>query len=238
MLYGGMILLLVRVLSPLGSTANGRPGAHPAPAFQLQPSELAKVAMIVVLAAYLSAHRERARRAPLLVTLGLAALPMLLIQGQPDLGTNLVFGAILLTMVVVAGVRGRHLAALADRDPRRRDRGAARRPRGLPGGPAHGFTNPSRRLQGTTYNLDQSKTTIGSGGVTGKGLFEGTQTNLSLRARAAHRLHLHRGGGGARASWARARCSCSSPCWCGGSGERRRWPRTSRHPASASGCWP
>ena len=60
------------------------------------------------------------------------------------------------------------------------------------------------------YQQTQSKIAIGAGGVTGQGFFKGTQTNGSVRARAAHRLHLHRGRGAARASSAPATSCCAA----------------------------
>jgi rod shape determining protein RodA len=180
LLYAGMVLILVAVLSPLGRNTKGAQAWIQVGSIQLQPSELAKVAMIVVLAAYLSADRTELDFRRFVTALGLAARPMLLIQAQPDLGTNLVFGAILLTMLVVAGVRARYLAVLGllvvvaavavvqlgVLQKYQVDRLTA-------------FTNPNADTQGATYNLDQSKTTIGSGGLLGKGLFNGQQTNLA-----------------------------------------------------------
>src|SRR5206468_8314847 len=148
--------------------------------FQLQPSELSKIGLIICLAAYLSSLRSELTFRRFATTLVLAGVPMLLIQAQPDLGTNLVFAAILLGVLLVAGVRGRHLillgllavvatvavVQLGVLQKYQVDR-------------LNTFINPSADIQGSTYNLDQSKTTIGSGGVLGKGLFEGKQTNLA-----------------------------------------------------------
>jgi rod shape determining protein RodA len=180
LIYVGMITLLLAVISPLGSNSKGAQAWIQLGSFQLQPSEISKIALIICLAAYLSAHRSELGFRRFFVALVLAGVPMLLIQAQPDLGTNLVFAAILLGMLVVAGVRARHLALLGMLavvaavaviqlgvlQKYQVDRLTT-------------FFNPAADVQGSTYNLDQSKTTIGSGGVLGKGLFDGKQTNLA-----------------------------------------------------------
>ena len=180
LIYTGMILLLLMVLSPVGSNSKGAQAWIQLGSFQLQPSELSKIAFIIGLAAYLSSHRAELDLRRFVMTLAIAGLPMLLIQAQPDLGTNLVFAAVLLAVLLVAGVRVRHLVVLGllaivasvaivqvgvlkqyqvDR--------------------LSSFVNPTADVQNSAYNLDQSKTTIGSGGVFGKGLFQGKQTNLA-----------------------------------------------------------
>ncbi len=148
--------------------------------FQLQPSEPAKLALIVVLAAYLSAHRHQLSLGRVVVTLTLAAVPMALILAQPDLGTMLVFAVVSLTLLAVAGVRARHLAALLlagilgtvavlNSDllaQYQRDRllvfidQASDQETGL----------------AESYNVDQSETAISLGGLTGRGWGKGPQT--------------------------------------------------------------
>jgi rod shape determining protein RodA len=180
LVYVGMLAMLIAVISPLGSNSKGAQAWIQLGSFQLQPSELAKIGLIVCLAAYLSSSRSPLGFKRFCTTLVLAGVPMLLIQAQPDLGTNLVFAAILLGMLLVGGVRGRHLALLGllavvaavavvqlgVLQKYQVDR-------------LKTFITPSADVQGSTYNLDQSKTTIGSGGVLGKGLFDGKQTNLA-----------------------------------------------------------
>ena len=180
LVYVAMLTVLLAVLSPLGSNSKGAQAWIQLGSFQLQPSELSKIGLIICLAAYLSSSRGEVTFRRFTTTLVLAGVPMLLIQAQPDLGTNLVFAAILLGVLLVAGVRGRHLAVLGVLavvaavavvqlgvlQKYQVDR-------------LSGFINPSANVQGSTYNLDQSKTTIGSGGVLGKGLFDGKQTNLA-----------------------------------------------------------
>ncbi|MDQ1437429.1 MAG: rod shape determining protein RodA [Acidimicrobiaceae bacterium] len=180
LVYGATVLLLVLVVSPLGSNRKGAQAWFQLGSFQLQPSEWAKVALIVCIAAYGAAHRGDLDGRRLIVLLGLAAVPMGLIELQPDLGTDLVFGAILLGTLLVAGARPRHMAALGLLavlavvavfhfgllKDYQRDRLTA-------------FLDPKGDTQRSAYNLNQSKLAISHGGVTGQGLFKGTQTNLS-----------------------------------------------------------
>ena len=179
MIYALTVGLLVMVLV-FGATNRGQQASFDLGAFQLQPSEFAKVSLIVCLAAYVWAVRGEIDGRRLLVILGTAGAPMALIYLQPDLGTALVFGAILMGMLLVSGARPRHLVILL-----------------LVGVAAvvlviqlgvlkqyqldrlTSFLDPQNDTQRSAYNLDQSKTAIGSGGILGKGLFRGSQTNLS-----------------------------------------------------------
>jgi rod shape determining protein RodA len=179
-IYVGTVALLLAVLTPLGSATKGTQAWFQLGSFQLQPSEFSKIAMIVCLAAYASVHRGDLDSRRLLVILGLAGLPMALILQQPDLGTDLVFAAILLGVMLVAGARPRHLFALLTLglvgvvavlqlgllQQYQRERLTA-------------FLDPTEDTQRSTYNLNQSKIAIANGGVVGRGLFKGSQTNLS-----------------------------------------------------------
>ena len=180
LIYLATVLMLVAVLSPLGSNRKGAQAWFQMGSFQFQPSEWAKVALIVCVAAYGAAHRGDLDGRRLLTLIGMAAVPMVLIQLQPDLGTDLVFGAILLGTLLVAGARARHMAVLGVvavvavvavfqlglLKDYQRDRLTA-------------FLDPKEDTQRSAYNLNQSKLAISHGGVTGQGLFKGTQTNLS-----------------------------------------------------------
>lgn len=189
LVYAGMCLILIAVVSPLGARSKGHQAWFPLGSFQLQPSELSKIAMILCLAAFVSWSGRAPGRSDVDADVGLgkligilvmAGIPMGLIMLQPDLGTDLVFLAILAAMLVVSGVRGRHLGVLAVL--------------GVVGVVAivhlgilqryqverlTSFLDPKSNVQATGYNLAESKTAIGSGGLAGKGLFQGTQTNLS-----------------------------------------------------------
>lgn len=178
-LYGGTLVFLVLVLSPLGEEIKGAQRWIPIGPFQFQPSEVAKVAVIVALAALLAGASppmrwQRVARAVLLV-----ALPSALIFLQPDLGTMLVFGAILIAMLFVAGATWRQLASLgiggilgavgAFQLGVVKEYQLAR---------LTAFLDPTADPRGALYNQLQSEIAIGSGGLTGRGLFQGTQTNL------------------------------------------------------------
>jgi rod shape determining protein RodA len=178
--YIGTVFVLLAVLSPVGQKSRGSQAWFAIGSYQLEPSEFAKVALILSLAAFCALYKGRLRARHLVVVLALAAVPLALIYKQPDLGTSLVLGAVLFTVLLVGGARSRHLVVL-----------------GLIGavavaGVLHfgvlkqyqkdrltAFLDPTTNTQATAYNLDQSKIAISSGGVSGKGLFKGTQTNLS-----------------------------------------------------------
>jgi rod shape determining protein RodA len=177
--YGGSVLALLAIMTPLGKRSNGAQAWFQIGAYQLEPSEFAKIALIVGLAAICANYKGRLGGRELAIILALAAVPFALIYRQPDLGTALVLGAILFGVLLVGGLQTRHLAVLAVigvigvtavlhfgvLKQYQRDRLTA-------------FLDSSSNVQ-ATYNLNQSKITISSGGVSGKGLFKGTQTNLS-----------------------------------------------------------
>ncbi|MGH9150322.1 MAG: rod shape-determining protein RodA [Acidimicrobiales bacterium] len=178
--YVGMIGVLLLVLTPLGSANRGQQASFEIGGFQVQPSELAKVGVIVCCAAYAGSRRTELDARGVATMLALAGTPLALIYLQPDLGTALVFVAIAFALLVVAGARLRHLAFLAAAgtlaiglvihfgvlQQYQLDRLGA-------------FLDPAGDTRRSAYNLNQSKTAIGSGGLTGKGLFNGSQTNLS-----------------------------------------------------------
>src|SRR5437868_4186690 len=90
-IFAGTFFLLLLVLSPLGSSTRGAQAWFQFGSFQLEPSEWAKLALIVCVSAYCATHRGDLDGRRLLTVLGLAAVPMALIYLQPDLGTDLVF---------------------------------------------------------------------------------------------------------------------------------------------------
>ena len=180
LIYAACVVGLILVLSPLGSNRRGAQAWFQLAGFQLQPSELAKVGLIICIAAYGTVHRGDLDARRLMGALVMAALPMALINLQPDLGTVLVFAAILMGTLLVAGARPRHMALLSLAGvvavaavfqlgllkEYQKDRLGA-------------FLNPSEDTRQSSYNLNQSKIAIANGSITGKGLFQGTQTKLS-----------------------------------------------------------
>ncbi len=178
---GAAILLLVLVLSPLGSESNGAQAWFQVAGFQLQPSEFAKIVFILGMSAFLTYDRAGGLDGKrLLLAFGLAAVPMALIMLQPDLGTVLVFVFAALGMITVAGVRPRHLALVALvaivgtvlilNSPILKAYQVDR---------LTSFVSPDSDTQGAAYNTKQAQVAIANGGFTGEGLFEGEQTQLN-----------------------------------------------------------
>ncbi|TDC15097.1 rod shape-determining protein RodA [Streptomyces sp. 8K308] len=182
-LYVLSVLLSLAVLSPLGSTVNGsRSWIQLGGGFAFQPSELVKVGVILAMAMLLAAPLENeARPRPdtraVLQALGIAAGPAVLILLTPDVGQTMVIAAIALGALLASGT-GRAwilgllglgvLAALAVwqaglLDEYQINRFAA-------------FANPALDPAGVGYNTNQARIAIGSGGLTGQGLFHGSQT--------------------------------------------------------------
>ena len=148
--------------------------------FTFQPSEFSKLAVILMIAVLLSERRDiedEPINRDVLLALGAAALPMLIILVQNDTGTILIMGAITISMIAVAGARTRWVV-------------------GLIGGSILGvlvaiqvgllqqyqvqrltsFMNPSADVGSAAYNANQARIAIGGGGLTGWGLFNGPQT--------------------------------------------------------------
>jgi rod shape determining protein RodA len=147
-----------------------------------QPSEPAKLLFIVVMAAIIAEFGGAiSARRDVLKIAGYAAIPLVLILLQPDLGTGLVFVAIALGMLLVGGMKGRYFVVVgvilalavgvAVATPILR---TYQRNRLLV------FIDPSLDPRDAGYNLAQSKIAIGSGGLTGKGLRSGTQSRLNF----------------------------------------------------------
>jgi rod shape determining protein RodA len=180
--YFGCLGLLVLVLTPLGTEVNLARSWFSLGSFQLQPAELAKLALILMVAVCSSSDRGHLSRQRLAACLVLAVVPLGLVLVQPDMGSALVLVAIVVGMVVVAGARPRHLVALTVVavvgagamfhfdwvDEYQRDR----------------LTDFARSGEGTEagsgFQSDQAETAIGAGGLFGTGLYEGTQTKLGF----------------------------------------------------------
>lgn len=154
-----------------------------------QPSEPAKLLLIVVLAGAIARFEGRVdepRKA--LDVFTYLALPLGLVLIQPDLGTALVFVAITLGMLVIGGMRLRYfvvagvvmtlLVGAALLDSRTRGEEAFLKPYQVDR--LMVFIDSTVDPDGAGYNLAQSKIAIGSGGLFGKGLESGTQSNLNF----------------------------------------------------------
>jgi rod shape determining protein RodA len=178
-IYLGTIVALLIVLTPLGRTVQGAQRWIQLGPLQFQPAELAKVAVILALAALLAAAARPIRWDTAARVVVIVAIPAVLIFLQPDLGTMLVFGVIAMVMLFVAGASLRQMIALIIL--------AAVGAVGLFQVGAiktyqvtrlTAFLDAGSSDISAQYNLQQSEIAIGTGGMLGKGLFNGTQTNL------------------------------------------------------------
>jgi rod shape determining protein RodA len=179
--YAASCLGLVAVLL-IGATING---SHSwivlGGGFQIQPSEFAKVGLVVTMAMLFAERRDRddtRRNHDVPLVLALAAVPAGLIMLQPDVGTMMVLAFSILAVLAVAGVSWRWMVGLVLfgvvtifaavqlglLKEYQLDRFRA-------------FANPRVDTQGVAYNTNQARIAIGAGGLTGTGLFRGTQTN-------------------------------------------------------------
>jgi rod shape determining protein RodA len=178
-LYVGTLLALAGVYV-IGKSAQGSQRWFPLGPFQVQPSEFAALTVIVAIATYCARRREGLEFRDLVRLLILAAVPILVIIKQPDLGTGIVLSVVLVVMLAVAGMPGRYLVmvivgavlvvVVALQAGLLQHYQIAR---------LTSFINPNGASSTATYNVTQAKNAIGAGGLFGKGLFRGAQTNLS-----------------------------------------------------------
>ncbi len=152
--------------------------------FELQPSELAKVLVIVVLAKFLADRQEDLKRLPnFLLSMLYVGIPIIFIYLQPDLGTAIVLGVSWFAMVMIAGVRFRHVGFMTLL-------GVVLSPllwlslQGYMRERILIFFNPERDPLGAGYNINQARIAVGSGGLLGQGFARGAQSQLHfLRVR-------------------------------------------------------
>jgi rod shape determining protein RodA len=185
-IYFGTLGLMVFVLAA-GAATRGSKRWVDVGFFKFQPSEFGKVLFVLALAGFL-ADRSRSINSAraTLSALGYGLAPILLVFLQPDIGTALVYASALGAVLFIAGVRWWHLGALA----------AATAVAALailwllpatgvnvlkPYQAARltGFTHPGNDPRGATYNLRQSITAVGAGGLRGRGILGATQTRLN-----------------------------------------------------------
>jgi rod shape determining protein RodA len=178
--YVATLILLVLVMTPVGVTAQGAQRWVQLGPLQLQPSEFAEVSLILLLAAWCARSAGALPVDRLAGALVITAVPAVLVVRQPNLGTSMVFAVIVLAMVFYAGARMRYLAALGLLV-------VVGATAAISFGVLHdyqaqriaGFVNPTGDSD-AGYNLRQSQVAIGAGGLTGTGLFQGSQTSLSF----------------------------------------------------------
>ena len=178
-IYLGSVVTLILVLSPFGEAVKGAQRWIQVGPIRFQPSEIAKLAVILGLAMLLSGAARPMKWDRVARAVALVAVPAVLIFLQPDLGTMLTFGFIAAVMVFIAGATWRQMGAL------------------FVGGliatvgvfqagviktyqitRLTAFLDETSDVLNTQYNQYQSQIAIGTGGLFGKGLFNGTQTNL------------------------------------------------------------
>ncbi|MFJ4768404.1 rod shape-determining protein RodA [Streptomyces uncialis] len=182
-LYGVTVFLVLLVLTPLGATING---AHAwiviGGGFTLQPSEFVKVTIILGMAMLLAARVDAGDRAhpghrTVVQALGLAVIPIVIVLLMPDLGSVMVMAMIVLGVLLASGASNRWVFGLLGTgalgaiavwqlnvlDEYQINRFAA-------------FANPELDPAGVGYNTNQARIAIGSGGLSGMGLFKGSQT--------------------------------------------------------------
>jgi rod shape determining protein RodA len=177
------VVSLLFVLSPMGSRVKGHQAWYGLPfGFQLQPAEIAKFGLVVALAGYVNEHRDEIDVWRLIVIVGLALIPIGLVQLQGDLGTNVVLIFAVIGIFAVAGVPARYLLVLTMLGATlifavislgllkqyQLDRLTTV------------FASGAKANQGAAYNQSQSKLAIGGGGLAGRGLFQGSQTRLGF----------------------------------------------------------
>ncbi len=181
--WGLAVLGLIIVLIPgLGSSVNGARAWISLPGgFQIQPAELAKIAIIIGMSMLLS-ERSHDRNEPssrdVLQALVIAAIPVMLIIIQPDMGTAFIISASVITIVAVSGAPSRWvvgllllailMATVATQTGVISEYQLKR---------LQTFVDPTADTQGAGYQLRQARITVGSGGLLGTGLFNGPQTN-------------------------------------------------------------
>jgi len=178
-IYGIILGLLVFVLV-LGRTHFGACRWLNIAGFSIQPSEFAKIAVILAVSRYLVLDIENRKSIRYLFISGIILIiPIIFILKQPDLGTTLIFIPILLVMLFVSGIGWKNILSIGVL-------GVLSLPsvwfllRGYQKIRLLSFLNPDKDPLGSGYSVIQSKIAVGSGGLLGKGWFHGTQNRLSF----------------------------------------------------------
>jgi len=187
LVYGATLALMILVFLA-AETIRGSKRWIDLGVIQFQPSEFGKVLFVLAIAGFLVERQGRVTRWRTFgQTIGLGAVPILLVFLQPDLGTALVYGAALVAVLFFVGVRWRQLlafllvvgfiglsviwllptAGVEVLKPYQAERVA-------------GFLDPDRDPGGLTWNVNQSITAVGAGGLTGRGVVEASQTQLDF----------------------------------------------------------
>ena len=179
-----LYLLLLAALVALfffGLRVHGTQGWFDLGIVNFEPVELAKLVILLILAKYFSNRHIEVYRARHIIASGIYVLiPLALVLIQPDLGSAMILGAIWLGMVILSEIKFKHLALVAlgavsvfilawffVLQPYQKDR-------------VLNVINSEKDPLGSSYNLIQSKIAVGSGGLWGKGLGQGSQGQLNF----------------------------------------------------------
>lgn len=176
-----LAIFLLSLVHLIGHSAKGAQNWISFGGFSLQPSDMMKLVLIIVLAKYFSRrHIEIANIRHIIVSAVYALIPFVLVVTQPDLGSALIIGAIWFGMVLISGISKKHLFAVLGIGlvtfllawnfvfkPYQKAR-------------IMNFIYPLQDIRGTGYNAYQSTIAVGSGGLFGKGIGYGTQSRLNF----------------------------------------------------------
>ena len=178
-LYFITLLILSSVLL-FGTTVRGTAGWLSFGAFQVQPVEIAKITLIIFLASFISKKKsELGEWTRLIVSLVLSAALIFLVLRQPDLGSSVVLAAIWVGMIFASGLRLKHIIVLFllgtvllsgswfTLESYQKER-------------INIFIHPESDRLGSGYNVLQAIVAVGSGGLTGKGIGHGSQSQLNF----------------------------------------------------------
>jgi len=177
----GLLLVLI-----MGSTINGSRSWLQLGGLSIQPSEFAKLAVVIGMALLVAERSEGRWRsqigsAEVIGMLAIAGIPAALIMGQPDLGTMLVLSATVFGVLAASGAPRRWLLLLAGA-------GVTAAVAAVAAGLLKqyqvdrflAFTNPDLDPRGAGYNVEQARIAVGNGGLFGQGLFDGSQTRAGF----------------------------------------------------------
>lgn len=176
--YVGLVVALILVLA-VGSVRGGSRRWLDLGAFNLQPSEFAKMALALVLARMLGDRpRQVLSGQDIFLSLVLTGIPLLLIARQPDLGTAVTLLPVVFFITFAAGLPMRHLAAVAMVAVLAAPLAWTFALKDYQKSRIETFLDPAQDARGAGYQQIQARITVGSGGVWGKGFMKGTQGQL------------------------------------------------------------
>ncbi|MCC7161382.1 MAG: rod shape-determining protein RodA [Anaerolineae bacterium] len=175
-----VLLILLAIVFLLGQITLGAQRWVPLGPFQLQPSEVGKLFLVLVLAKFLADNNKQMDRwRTLIFSFGIVLIPSVMTYLQPDLGTSLIFMFVWGVMILAAGLPWKQLVIIglallvilpivyATLQPYQRDRITT-------------FLSPTSDPLGSGYNVNQARIAIGSGQIVGRGIGSGTQSQLQF----------------------------------------------------------